>query len=146
MNCLRVTKPDIRTLGGSCRGQRYSKADKPEPASLSLATGLTATGLRQQVDSVDNRARILLLLAFASQLSLRDLLPEASCERSEAGSPFSSPRQNIAPRLGEHILAALKKPAQLGGFRWTKLFDAHGHTPHAGGFDAVRVAFHNLSV
>ena len=57
-NCRRVTKPDIRTLGGSCRGQRYSKADKPEPASLPLATGLTATGLRQQVDAVDNRARI----------------------------------------------------------------------------------------
>ena len=71
------------------RARRFKGAED-RLATLPLATGLSATGLRQQVDTVDNWVRIL--------LSLRDPPPEACYKRSEAGLSI--------PQLREPVVAS----------------------------------------
>src|SRR5262245_41166412 len=61
-------------------------------------------------------------------------------------SSLQQRRQDVAPSLREHVVAALEEAAQLGRLVTIELLYDHRHAPRAGRVDAIRVALSHSAV
>src|SRR5262245_54300462 len=70
----------------------------------------------------------------------------AALSCADACAKRSARWHEVAPGLGQHVLAVLKIRAQLDRLRGIELPDEHHHSPRARGFDVVRIRLEDLAI